>query len=344
MNKFTVNVLIAFLTAFMCFNFQTSSQDVHFSQFYSSPLTLNPALTGLSNGSYRLTAIYRSQYAQFNGFETIGASFDMPAMRSVLGQDHLGLGVQLFNDQAGDGQLNNVSILGSLAYHKALDRGQRNYLSIGVQGGFVQKSLQFLQLIFPNQITTDGADPLIANGEPVQDQVFEYFDLNAGLMFSSRFTDNISAYLGSSYYHLTEPLESFLGANERIGSRLTIHAGSEIFLNDQVSLSPSFIYMDQTGAQEISVGTALGYYFAQNSRSNFSTALFLGTWFRMSGELIMLGGIDYNDFRFGISYDLVPSNFAPVNSTQGGFEISVVYIGNLFDAKKRYPLLYCPRF
>ena len=35
-----------------------SAQDQHFSQFYASPLTLNPALTGALEGKYRVSLIF----------------------------------------------------------------------------------------------------------------------------------------------------------------------------------------------------------------------------------------------------------------------------------------------
>lgn len=326
--------------------FGVNAQDIHFSQFYASPLTLNPALTGSLNGSYRITAIYRNQYASIPApYETIGASFDMPVLRTALGSDHVGLGLQLYNDRAGDGDLQNMSILGSVAYHKSLDRFQKYFVSAGIQGGYVQKSLNFPALCFGNQIDPDlGCNPAIANGEPVQDQNFDYFDFNAGLVFTGRFTDEFSMYAGGAFHHFTQPLESFLGSDNRIGSRIVGHAGGEIFLNKQVSLSPSAIFMTQTGATELNLGTAVGYHFLQNSRSKTRTAMYGGLYYRIPHELIFVGSIDYQNFRFGMSYDLTISNLSNANANQGGFEVSVQYIGSLFDAKRKYPLLYCPRF
>ena len=344
MIKSYIKLTIALFVTLFVFAENANAQDIHFSQFYASPLTLNPAMTGQLNGAYRISANYRSQYSQFNGYETIGASFDMPILRTALGSDHVGVGLQIFNDQAGDGNLNNISLLGSIAYHKSLDREGKFYFSVGAQGGYVQKSIDFTQLCFGQQITDNGCDETMPNNEPINDNSFGYLDVNFGGLFSGRFSDYVSAYAGGSYHHATEPIETFLGSDNRRGARIVGHIGAEIFLNKQVSLSPSAIYMSQTGAQELNIGTAVGYHFAQNSRSNFRTALFIGSWYRTSGELVVLGGIDYNDFRFGISYDIVPSNFSPINSSQGGFELSVQYIGNLFDARKKYPLLYCPRF
>ena len=38
------------------------AQDIHHTQYFASPLTLNPALTGLVRGDVRVAANYRSQW------------------------------------------------------------------------------------------------------------------------------------------------------------------------------------------------------------------------------------------------------------------------------------------
>ncbi|MES1226414.1 MAG: type IX secretion system membrane protein PorP/SprF, partial [Bacteroidota bacterium] len=38
------------------------AQDPNFSQFFASPLTLNPALTGKFDGVYRVAGNYRNQW------------------------------------------------------------------------------------------------------------------------------------------------------------------------------------------------------------------------------------------------------------------------------------------
>src|ERR1035437_9240949 len=78
MKKIYAILLFAICTGF------TYAQDIHFSQYYASPLTLNPALTGLVNGVFRASLNYRNQW--FNiptqntiaPYQTYQASFDMP--------------------------------------------------------------------------------------------------------------------------------------------------------------------------------------------------------------------------------------------------------------------------
>jgi len=44
----------------------TKAQDPEFSQFFASPLTLNPALTGKFSGSLRVAGNYRNQWPEIN--------------------------------------------------------------------------------------------------------------------------------------------------------------------------------------------------------------------------------------------------------------------------------------
>ncbi|MEY4904396.1 MAG: hypothetical protein RLZZ292_2211, partial [Bacteroidota bacterium] len=70
-----------------------NAQDIHFSQFYQSPLNLNPALTGVMNCNQRLTANFRNQWAAIlrgNAYNTYSASYDQ---RVPVGRyDYWGVG------------------------------------------------------------------------------------------------------------------------------------------------------------------------------------------------------------------------------------------------------------
>lgn len=70
---FSVVCLILFLIP------KANAQDKHFTQFYASPLTLNPALTGAMDGSYRIGAIYRDQWRQVldNPIKTFSMAADL---------------------------------------------------------------------------------------------------------------------------------------------------------------------------------------------------------------------------------------------------------------------------
>jgi len=70
--------ILLFFFALLFFT-DLSAQDKHFTQFYSSPLTLNPALTGAYIGRYRLSTVYRDQWRSVveTPFRTFAAELDV---------------------------------------------------------------------------------------------------------------------------------------------------------------------------------------------------------------------------------------------------------------------------
>lgn len=127
--------------------FSSQAQDIHFTQFDGAPLILNPALTGGFNGIYRVSGIYRNQWSSVTTpFVTFGTSVDAPIKRASNGDDNLAAGLTMYNDRSGDGNLANLSILGSIAYHKFLGTESNKSLSVGLQGGYTQKSIDLARL------------------------------------------------------------------------------------------------------------------------------------------------------------------------------------------------------
>src|SRR5205809_7766102 len=96
------------------------AQDPHFSQFFSSPLTLNPAFTGKFSGSWRLAANHRDQWPSIpKAYVTTSASLDFPILKSrVPEQDILGGGISGLTDASCNGirSLNYGSV--SMSCHK----------------------------------------------------------------------------------------------------------------------------------------------------------------------------------------------------------------------------------
>ncbi|MBK7093551.1 MAG: type IX secretion system membrane protein PorP/SprF [Saprospiraceae bacterium] len=82
--------------------FSLTAQDIHFSQFYMSPLNLNPALTGVSNCTGRVIANFRNQWSpvlKSGAYNTFSMSYDqkMPVGR----YDYFGIGGTFWGDVAG---------------------------------------------------------------------------------------------------------------------------------------------------------------------------------------------------------------------------------------------------
>lgn len=318
------------------------AQDIHYSQFYSSPLTLNPALTGLNECNYRVGAMYRNQWSSVSAdpYQTPSVSFDINnVLQRMIKKGTLSAGALILNDKAGAGDLSNLSIMGSAAYQFALTADRKLNLSLGLQVGYTQKKLDFSKLTFEEQFDGEGFDPTFSNGESFDDK-FGYVDLNAGAYFSYAASKSTDVFLGGGVFHLVPPKEQFLntGAENKLAMRYVGHGGVRFGITESLDLIPQLLYMTQAKAQEINVGAMVSYAI------NTDVSIFGGAWYRVSDAVIPMIGIDYKHFRFGFSYDVNTSSLTEASNGNGGFELSLGYTGCLGGFVLDKPIFFCPRY
>src|SRR5207342_2416228 len=87
------------------------SQDLHFSQWFNSPLTTNPANTGfIPDADYRIGANYRSQYVNIlsQPYKTFSIYGDAQVFRKKLDNAWMGVGGVILRDAAGSGNLTST--------------------------------------------------------------------------------------------------------------------------------------------------------------------------------------------------------------------------------------------
>src|SRR5271155_3993150 len=126
------------------------SQDPGFSQFFASPLTLNPALTGKFNGVLRVAGNYRNQWPDINNaFITSTVSIDAPILVNKLPENDVwGIGALAITDKTASGILNDNYFSISTAYHKSLDENGYHQIGVGFQGTYASQSLDGTRLTF----------------------------------------------------------------------------------------------------------------------------------------------------------------------------------------------------
>lgn len=321
----------------------SSAQDPNFSQFFASPLTLNPALTGKFDGVYRVAGNFRNQWPTINNaFVTRTASIDFGIMKNRLDEiDQLGVGILAVTDRAGDGVLvTNYAGL-SLAYHKGLDEDGFHQIGAGFQGTFVNKRLDVSKVDFEDELTPLGFTGITSEIFDSKQISVGYFDLNAGLFYNGSTDGYNNFYLGASMYHINRPKETFQGGQYLLSARTTIQAGGKIPIGGY----KHFIHIAanhslQAKANNTVVGGAFSYNL--NNDEDNPTNLYAGAWYRFNDAAIPYIGIEINGLRIGASYDANTSSLKPASNTRGGMEVSLIYIKRPSDpnAKK----LNCPRF
>ncbi len=322
-----------------------AAQDIHFSQFYYSPLTLNPALTGTMDGTFRIGGIYRNQWASITSpfvYSTPSLSFDAKLFSGGFTANYLGVGALLLNDRSGDGNLTNFTGMLSLAYHQSLDREGNYHLAFGLQGGFVQKSIDFANLNFGDEF-----DGLGFGG--VTNEFFDYYqiayaDFAAGALLYGLVSNSFRFQMGASAFHLTTPRESFFesGTNE-LDMRFAAHANAGMRAARRMYFFPFLMYQFQNNDNEAIVGANLGYNMSESLRGPLQI-FYVGVFNRVRYDIIPTVGVMMKGFQAGLSYDVnISPDLRPATGGKGGFEVAVSYIGNI-TPPKHYKRIFCPSF
>ena len=299
------------------------AQDLHLSMYDAAPLNLNPAMTGMFDGYYRVHAHYRTQWSAVSTkpYLTTGLSFDIPVKK-------IALGAQIFNYRSGAGNFNVFTFLLSGAYDMAVDQQKFHHVSVGLQAGFIQTSLDIAKLTFGNQFIPTGSggtfDQGLPSGEASATGNSTIPDVNAGLMYYyANANSRINPFLGGSFFHLTQPNQAVAtnGVTSKLPFRFTIHGGCKINISERIQLVPKFLYMDQINDKELTT-SIIGHYYLKT----YDAFLFFGPTFRNKDAAIVEGGLKYGKFTYGVSYDINTSSLIVNTNGRGGLEFSVTYI------------------
>ncbi len=320
------------------------AQDLHFSQFFNSPLTTNPANTGfIPDGDYRLGVNYRNQWSSIMTvpYKTMSAFGDVQLFRDRLENGWLGAGGVVLKDEAGSGNLTSTKIYGSVAYHQML--GYSSLMSLGFNVGYANKRINTTNLKFPDQFDGNFFDNKLPTSVALSRNNISYLDMQVGMNYAYFPTEQIYVNAGFSAHHLNRPTESFFDASEvdnRIPVRYIGFLNSSIMLNDQWIINPNIYYSTQAKAYELVAGMN-AYY---NLSGDGEYQLIAGAYYRHKDAVIPMVGLGYKDYTFSFTYDATVSTLKNYNNTRGAFEFALVKQGifSKYNGNRRQSI--CPSF
>jgi len=335
-NKF---VSLFFLTGtLLLYADNTRAQDIHFSQFYETPLLRNPALAGIFTGDYRVQTLFRDQWNSFtDAYRTGSLSGEY---KWLIGQtnDYLTTGMEIFYDKAGTAALTTTEAMPALNYHKSLSNERPMYLSVGFMGGLVQKTLDLSKVTTNNQYNGTAYDPALPTGETILHPNIHYLDGALGLSFNTAFGDDHknTLYLGAAYFHLNRPRNSFYtDPTVELDPKIIFSGGVHDIIGDYLGFTIQADYSQQGPAHE-TIGGAMVSYKLGDDPDNSDYVFNLGTYIRWGDAIIPVIKLESNAFTFGLSYDVNISTLQTASEGRGGFELSLSYIGLLQHEKPRY--------
>lgn len=302
---------------------RTNAQtDPHFTQNYSFPMYINPALTGSSDGEYRASAIYRSQWGGIsNPYRTMGASFDTRTNKNIA------LGGNILNQSAGDGGFNYFNAYASVAY-TGMKFGVKNNHRIvfAVQAGLINRSVNASKFKWGEQWNPiTGYSSSNATTETFAATSATTLDIGTGILyFDATPGKKINAFGGFSAFHINKPKDPIISSQSTelntIPGRFVMHGGISYNFSERTSIVPHALYMRQGTASETMFGTYVQY------NVNEETDLMLGAYYRYKDAVAPFIGFDYKNFIVGLSYDANTSKLGAMSRNVNSFELSFTYV------------------
>ncbi len=321
-----------------------NAQDIHFSQFYFSPLSINPANTGNFSGIYRLSTNYKNQWKSISTpYKTAFASVDFS-----LAKKKLGLGLSFFNDKSGKSMMTQTLANLSVSYN--LKVNDNNNFIAGLQYGFGQNSINTADLKWDSQYNGISYDQGLSSGESLLSQSYSYMDASAGLLwnYSAKLT-GFKTSTGVAVFHVNQPKKSFYGT-DKLYAKIVVHNSSQFKLKDKpIFIQPQLLFMKQGPYTEIDLGGLVRYVielsggaFRENNRidigskrddkteSKNSIALFAGTQLRYKDAFVTIFGFELRKtLLVSFCYDINVSKLRTASNSKGSMELALTYKGSL---------------
>jgi len=305
--------------------------DPHFTQYYAYPLWLNPALTAVIDGDYRVGINYRQQLpGLYAPMITKGITADISLPKNF------GLGITLLNQSSSDAGYAYTTGYLSLSYQVHLS--QYKILSAGFQAGMLNRKIDPGKLQFGNQFNPIiGYDPSMPSNEIFSYRSATSMDGSIGLMyFDGDPLKSVNPFIGASLYHPTQPNNRFLsGADDnKIPMRYAVHGGIRFQMGSRAELIPHAVFLSQGNTNEIAGGLVC------NLKVQQGTDLVLGSLYRVDDAIAPSIGLHFNGLTIGLSYDINISQLKTASGSNGGYELSIS-----FTNQKKIPdtKFICPR-
>lgn len=312
------------LLSAICVLSSVQAQDIHFSQYFSTPLTISPSNTGNYTGDWRVMANYRTQWkevAKPYTTESIGAD-----KQFYIFNEKVSGGLLIVNDRSGGTfQVNKIQLSG--AYHKILGKHAFHF---GIQPGFTLKSIGRNET-FPDQLNwgTGKFDSNLPNQESSLTFRLNYFDLNAGVGYDIKFK-KVEIFASYAIFHANFPKETFLGNSNILKPRNIVGLGTTWYTTQKITLQPSLNVMGTDKASEFMGGVRA--FYSLDKDYSIAKSVFFGVYGRhgfsnITDAVFMVVGMNYKQYYGGVSYDINISQLKTASSYRGALELSFIYTG-----------------
>ncbi|MGL5889619.1 MAG: type IX secretion system membrane protein PorP/SprF, partial [Bacteroidia bacterium] len=234
---------------------------------------------------------------------------------------------------AGSTGLVNNSFCLSGSYNKSLSGNNNSFFSFGFQAGFNQRSINLTESSWGRQFDGLAYNASLATGEATAfGDAYYFIDVGAGTAFTTTINNRLKMNVGVGLHHLTQPVISFFGSDDKLYRKLMAHWAAQIKLSDggNAYLLPRLLFATQGPSRLINIG--LGMKFKLNERSRYTKhqeekSFSFGGMYRTGDALSTWVRIDYGPVGAAVNYDFNVSRLTPASEGRGAIEAMVIYTG-----------------
>jgi len=304
-------------------------QDPSFSQFFSSPLNVNPALTARMNSKWRIISNIRDEWISPASPYTTGTiSFDSKILRNKIPESSVfGIGTMLMYDQAMAGVLKSNYASLNLSYNLKIAEGEGEHrLGVGMGLIYGHKQVDFSRLNFSEQFNGYGFNTNLPSGESALNNMKSYISSSVGLIYSY-VTQYADFDFGVSAFHLNKPKQTVTSdPRQYLPPRYVVHTNFENYLDERVVLNTNAIYQSQANVSYFSVGGGIGYFLSDDGEDDLIVNA--GVWYWSRNAVIPYFGLTYKKIQFGLTYDVTVSKLASASQKPKTLELSIIIRGD----------------
>lgn len=325
---------------FFFISLDSYGQDIHFSEFYASPINLNPALTGQFDGSLRAGMGYRDQYrAVASPYQTLSVFADFRENGMNGRKNSFGYGLILNADIAGDAGMGTYQVGLPFALHFALT--STDILSLGAV-----PSLNILTVRSEDLRYGDQFGGFMYNIESVSAETGNlgsplYFSLAAGINYTKRISTRATASAGVSAYNINSPNQSlYENTTTELPRRFAFHGLYRFAIGDAMDIVPLAKFAMQSTHRQLMFGGQIYQYLPQLSVRSIN----YGISFRALDydAVIANFGFVYYLFYVGFNYDFNVSKLSAVSNSRGAFEMHIILYFDKSKFQKKRQSVSCP--
>ncbi len=306
---------------------QLTAQDIHFSQYGSSPLQLSPGLAGVYGCDVRFNGNYRNQWKQVEvPYNTVAASVENKWYTKKCRYDkYFTGGLQLAYDRQGDLALSSLNVGLTGSYTAPV--GKMGFLTGGASALYGQRNFDNSKITTDAQWTGKYFDSNLPLGDVLGQKAASFVDFSAGVNYRwNNAATRSKVDFGVGVHHIGKPKQSFWQNDDvRLNRRYSFYAMGGFPIGTKMDIIPQASFQMQGSYREFVPDVMARFYLKPNVYQPVAFGLGIAARTGYRDAIIPHAELLWGTWQFGFSYDINTSAFKTATTGRGGPEFSAIY-------------------